>query len=379
MKIFKTIGKLSLLFVVVIAALMYINPNVKDAHRDIPYLNLIEEKAAVAPSEEDIIQRIILFGDAGHATMEPWQASMAKVAVRASIAPQKTAVVALGDNIYMRGYPRREEGQQNWDESQLESISFLDAQLRVAKESGAKLFFVPGNHDWYATELDGQAAHIAAYAAEHNVATRFEPYEEGQDPLPESEQLSGASLVFLDSEWTLSADEENRKRVLDRLDDELAGINSEHPDHLIVVNAHHPLETYGPHGGHLAEFRYWLIMNALYLFTDVDSGDTFNENYSGMIAQLNGVLAKYDNVIYAAGHDHNLQVLQGSPAAGPDYNIVSGAANSNKVSGVWHGDNTRFAMAQEGFVELNITAEGTYLQIFDINNDEPRAGFWLAL
>jgi len=378
-RLLKNTGKLLLALIVVLAVLIYINPNVKDAHRDKPYLNLVDEISAEAPAENEIIQRIILFGDAGHATIEPWQASMVKVAERAAISPDKTAIVALGDNIYMRGYPRKDDGQQDWDEGQLESISFLDAQLKVAKQSGADLYFVPGNHDWYASELDGQAAHIAAYAEQHGVSTRFEPYEIGQDPLPESAQLNGATLIFLDSEWTLVASEENRKRVLETLDIELARINKEHPDHLIVVNAHHPLETWGPHGGHLAEFSYWLIMNTLYLFTEADAEDTFGEGYAKMIEQLSAVFAKYDNVIYAAGHDHNLQVMHEPSSGGPDYNIVSGAGNSNKVSGVWHGENTRFAFSREGFVELNVTAKGTYFQAFDIDHEGARAGFWLSL
>ena len=57
---------------------------------------------------------------------------------------------------------------------------------------------------------------------------------------------------------------------------------------------------------------------------------------------------------------------------------MSGAANSNKVSGVRHNENTRFALSQEGFMELNITSDGVYLQVFDIHTDGPVAGFWLS-
>ena len=69
---------------------------------------------------------------------------------------------------------------------------------------------VPGNHDWYATEVDSQAAHVDAYASERAVAIRFEPYEQGQPPLPESEDFPGVSLVFLDSEWLLRANDSQR-------------------------------------------------------------------------------------------------------------------------------------------------------------------------
>ena len=74
---------------------------------------------------------------------------MAKVAARASMLPEQTIVIALGDNIYYEGFPRKEAGQQEWTDDQLESISYLDAQLKVAEVSGASLYLVPGNHDWF--------------------------------------------------------------------------------------------------------------------------------------------------------------------------------------------------------------------------------------
>ena len=144
-----------------------INPQINPNH-DAPYLALQDEISGSAPNESEVVQRVILYGDAGHSTTEPWQASMAAVAERASISPSKTAIMALGDNIYMEGFPKMEDGQTEWTEEQLESISYLDSQLKVAKESGAALYLVPGNHDWYAEEVDGQAQHIAEYAKTHN-------------------------------------------------------------------------------------------------------------------------------------------------------------------------------------------------------------------
>ena len=377
MKILKALGATLVLIISVLALLFYINPQMKSAHTDRPYLKLVEERRGNPPKEEEILQRILLFGDAGHATIDPWQSNMAMIAKRASKSADKTAVVALGDNIYYRGYPRKEEGQQDWDEGQLESISFLDAQLRVAKESKASMFFVPGNHDWLASEMDSQAAHIAAYAEEHNVAAHFEPYEKGEDPLPEVARLNGATLIFLDSEWALAAGKERRQKALDVLDADLEKISRDRPNDVIVVAAHHPLETWGPHGGHLAEFRHWLVMSILYML-NLEAEDTFDPGYAELIKQFNAVFAKYDRVIFAAGHDHNLQVLREPASGGPDYNIVSGAGTSESVSGVWHGENTRFAFSREGFIELNITARGTFLQVFDIDHEGAREGFWLA-
>ena len=369
------------LLIAILAALIFINPQINPSHTS-PYLNLQAERLAAPPAEGDIQQRVILYGDAGHSTTEPWQPSMAYVARRASLSPAKTAVVALGDNIYMRGYPRKEEGQEDWTEDQLESISFLDAQLRVATESGARMIFVPGNHDWYATELDSQAGHIARFAEDNRVDTRFQPHVTGQPPYPEFVNLVGVSLVFLDSEWLLHAEGEQRERALATLDAAMASIRATHPQNLIVLNAHHPLETMGQHGGYLAEFSYWFFITLIHsLFPEAADEDTPSPIYQQMIADLNRVMSKYQRVIYAAGHEHSLQVFRGGgpQRGGAQYTLVSGAANSNKLSGVWHNDNTRFALSQEGFMELNLTDAGVYLQVFDVHSEDPVAGFWLDI
>ena len=281
----------------------------------------------------------------------------------------------------MAGYPQKDEGQEEWDEGQLESISFLDAQLRVARESGARFFLVPGNHDWYATELGSQAAHVAEYAEKHDVQTEFHPYHDGGPQLPTAVDLPGVSIFFLDTEWMLHAAGEERELAFGELGALLAASRETYPDNLLLLTAHHPLETMGQHGGYLAEFAYWFIIKSIYLFfPEAKDEDTYSPIYQEMIADLNEQMAPFDKVMYAAGHEHSLQVFRhaGEENPWPDYSIVSGAANTNKLSGVWHTPNTRFALSQEGFVELAITADGIHLQVFDIYHDEAVAGFWLA-
>lgn len=377
----KKIGIGFLLIIGVLIALVLVNPQINPSHTS-PFLALDKETTAPAPAEADIVQRVILYGDAGHSSREPWQASMLKVAQRASIAPDKSTVVALGDNIYMQGYPQKEEDQTEWDEDQLESISFLDAQLRVAKESGADMYLVPGNHDWYATELQSQSEHVARYAEQHGVNTRFEPFHGGDIQYPTAAELPGVTLIFIDSEWLLRAEGTQRSKALGRLDLLMRTSRKNHPDKLLLLTAHHPLETMGQHAGYLAEFAYWFFIKTIFMvFPEAADEDTYSPIYQAMITDINAVTGKYERVIYAAGHEHSLQVFhhhQGE-GTGPEYSLVSGAANSNKISGVWHTPNTRFALSQEGFMELSLTNQGTYLQVWDIHNEAPVAGFWLAL
>ena len=163
--------------------------------------------------------------------------------------------------------------------------------------------------------------------------------------------------------------------------DAFASIRRQYPQNLIIVAQHHPLVTEGPHGGYLSDFRYWLIMNILYqFFPEAASQDTQDTNYQLMIQAQNRVMSQYDRVIHAAGHEHSLQLMRPlDNDSSASYLLVSGAGNSNKVSGIWHNDRSRFAHSAEGFLELDITVAGVYFRAFSIDKKNPTAEFWLDL
>ena len=157
----------------------------------------------VSAGDLELLSRTILIGDAGSSIIDPLEASLDFASEIAGQAPEKTSVIMLGDNIYLQGYPSLEAGQSEFDEDQREDISHLDAQLEIAKRSKAEMFFVPGNHDWYAEELDGQARHIDRAAKEHNIKAKFVPHNEGHAPAPQVQHRAGISYVFIDSQWLI--------------------------------------------------------------------------------------------------------------------------------------------------------------------------------
>ena len=373
----KKFGLVLLSVFLVIGLALFINPDINPSH-DTPYLALNAEQEAVAPASGDIIQRVLLFGDAGHSTLDPWQENLRIISGRASLAPEKTAVVALGDNIYFMGYPSLDDDQEEFDEGQLKSISYLDAQLKIASESGAAMYLVPGNHDWYASELEGQGQHISDYARKHQANVSLQPWRSNELPLPQAENLSGVSLIFLDSEWIMHTTEENYEKSFSELERLIQLIRNEYPGQLILVNAHHPMETMGQHAGYLTSFGYWFFIKIIYGIFDVDQ-DITHPNYQRYIAKLEETFAPYEKIIYASGHEHSLQVFGDSRGKAPQYKLVSGAGNRSKVSGVWHTDNTRFALSSEGFMELVITDTGVHLSVFDSREKLPVSQFWLDL
>ena len=80
--------------------------------------------------------------------------------------------------------------------------------------------------------------------------------------------------------------------------------------------------------------------------------DLQDPDYKSMIAKLSGALQKHPPTVYAAGHDHALQILDGGTLA--DVQVVSGAGSEAKVSPVTHLPETIFAHAHTGFVLVDV-------------------------
>ena len=86
--------------------------------------------------------------------------------------------------------------------------------------------------------------------------------------------------------------------------------------------------------------------------SDQDLGGVRNRK---MREAFEGVFAKHAPLIYAAGHDHNLQVLAGKDAK---YLLVSGAGYYGHVSRTVWTNETLFAQEASGYMTLEIEATG---------------------
>ena len=101
-----------------------------------------------------------------------------------------------------------------------------------------------------------------------------------------------------------------------------------------------------------------------------------------MINRLNKAFAvsgadKTPLLIYAAGHDHSLQVLKGRAT---DYLLVSGAGSNVKLSKVKHGKNTLFAHKHTGFMVIDFLENGkVVLRVVEPANKEVVFHHWLKL
>ena len=343
-------------------------------HPDIP------DSAKHESKTEDTLQyRLLLLGDGG--IPKPDEPVLKTLREWAEKDPESTSIVFLGDNMYPEGMTERKKH---------EATTRLTPQLAVAKSSGAHGLFIPGNHDWAKGKSEGLKAVLAqekfvnaALAGESN----FLP--PGGSPGPVALELPKTKpvvwLIVLDTQWWLHQHEKPQKSPEQVIEELGALLDTELP---VIVVGHHPLESYGSHGGfydwkaHLFPIRFmkkWLwipipIVGPIYpsarwyLYrSDQDMNGARNKN---MVAQLNRAFSMRKLppqgpplLIYASGHEHSLQVLKGGVT---DYLLVSGAAASRKVTEVMSGENTLFAHQHTGFMAIDFFSdEKVLLQVVE--------------
>jgi hypothetical protein len=291
--------------------------------------------------------RVILIGDAG--ATRPEEATLSDLGIWADEGTDRTAVVFLGDNLYPSGLGEDDERGEG----------ILLQQLRATR---AHKLFVPGNHDWgnvvpNAEKVANQQRFIEDF--KESPAT-FVP--KGGCPGPAMETLvepgdglsRGVYLMAIDLDWwLLDADErpacagaESERDFLRQVTRQLTA----RADDFVIVAAHHPLRTGGPHGGY---GRGWWAERgiAIATFFGATIQDLDAERYRRMVRRFVPALAKKRPLVYAAGHDHNLQVIEGRDTAGTL--VVSGAGSSANITTATAIAGTLFAHAYPGFVVID--------------------------
>src|SRR6185295_13557118 len=99
---------------------------------------------------------------------------------------------------------------------------------------------------------------------------------------------------------------------------------------VMIVATHHPIRTYGIHGGHV----YWTPFSWP-RWLPLSQEDAAHPRNKAMVRGLKSAFDPENGqpLLYAAGHEHNLQILR-EAERGP-YVVVSGSAS--KISPVRPG------------------------------------------
>ena len=338
-----------------------------DPYVDPRLVRLPADQSWLTPGPE-MRHRLILIGDAGDPRDN--EATLATLARWGDARPESTTVVFLGDNLYPKGLQEddRERGER-----------ILRSQLDA---TSARRVFTPGNHDWgYPVPSQENLAREQHFVESHprgpvDFLPRGECPGPATTPLTAGQPGRPVTLILVDLQWWLIPEEQRpdcagmtETRSVEQLRSELSARRGE----WVVVAAHHPLRTGGPHGGlsygalaepivALVRWRYGSLQN------------TYEPSYAHAVEQLGSALTQAPPLAYAAGHDHNLQLIQGDRLA--NFHIVSGAGAVRKISRVTNVEGTLFAHAHPGFVVLDFLREpngeeAVLLHVIETGRPEP--------
>lgn len=314
--------------------------------------------------------KVFLIGDAGEPKF-PIDKNLSFLSEKLTEASQNDVLIFLGDNIYPRGLPDEENPFREAMEEK------LNAQLDVMKSFKGRSYIIPGNHDWAKSKKEGwqrvlnQQKYVKKYLDKEDA---FLPG--GGCPGPIELNINETlTIIVLDIQYLLhnwdKPDEESQCEatsstdLLLQLDDIVERNKTKH----ILVVAHHPMYTYGVHGGtttfkdHL--FPLTQINDNLYIpLPGIGSIYPVFRKYIGSVQDTNHpkvrairkrmieVLNKAENVVYASGHEHSLEYIQRDDM----HFIVSGSGS--KITKVKEGKYTQFAKEARGFAAVNFSANG---------------------
>jgi hypothetical protein len=160
-------------------------------------------------------------------------------------------------------------------------------------------------------------------------------------------------LILLDTAWWLLSDEPAaRRKVLDDVGRALGSADGRE----IVVAAHHPFDSGGPHGG-LAALSRGLGIRAILSRSGALLQDLHSRPYQELRQGLLASFRAYGRpTLFAGGHEHSMQLVRGADADGPTHTLVSGAAS--KLTGVGDAPGVVFGRSEPGFARLLVLRGG---------------------
>lgn len=312
------------------------------------------------PADVDAV--VFLVGDAGatdrlrspllirlQQDIERWSAALAS--------DSAVSVVFLGDNVYPLGVRDSTHPEFPTDTTRLWNLIRLFSGPAALEHSTAG-WFLSGNHDW--GNQRGEAGvrrlvnmqNLLARASETGPNVAFLPPAGTPGPIIRDLQQN-ARVVLIDTHWYLQGPTSRQKNeFFDRIEDALRTAGNRD----VIVAAHHPWETSGPHGviqGGRAFGLYYLLERSGTLIQDLNS-----PVYRDFLRRfrLRVMDAGRPLLIFAGGHDHSLQVLEGTFEGDPVHILVSGSAS--KLSPVSQIEGLRYASSRPGYMMLVFGKDG---------------------
>lgn len=322
-------------------------------------------------AQEQVAYKVFLIGDCGKPSIDSAEPSFVLLQSKLTKAGENSAVIFLGDNIYNAGL--LPEGH----EDRTESLRRINTQLDILRDYKGTVVYVPGNHDW---DNNGENGWEAVNREEKHIEDSL---NRGNTFRPDN-GCSGPSVVSLpndiailayDSQWWLhNHDKPTRKDgcEADNEDEFVTAMDTaikQNADKNIIVVAHHPFYSNGPHGRRFPLYEHffpltafkknlWVplpIFGSIYVFArklGASNQDIGNKKYKALKKALVPVFSQHKDLVYAAGHEHDLQYFNKDE----QHYIVSGSGTKKSYTVGGHG--AEFTYGAKGFSVLNYLENG---------------------
>ncbi|MBO6516112.1 MAG: metallophosphoesterase [Bacteroidia bacterium] len=329
-------------------------------------------KDSATTSDNQLIYSLYLLGDVGDDTALSAPVLGSLKTKLDSSDKDEAGVVFLGDNLYPKGMHKKHSKWREQDELR------LNVQLDAVKDFDGEIVFVPGNHDWQSAGVNGlkhvqrQEKYVQKYLDKGNV---FRPSH--GCPGPDVVELApGVILIILDTQWWLHHHERSsgekdgcEVRTTEELMFQFEHLLKKYRDQNVIVVGHHPLYSNGEHGGHFKPKDHLFPITAkkkktfvplpgigsIYPYYRKFIGlrqDITHPVYQDMKRKLERAMNEYDNVVYAAGHEHNLQYTNQEAI----HHIISGSGS--KVTNIKYDRNIDFGARKRGYSRLGYYENG---------------------
>lgn len=286
---------------------------------------------------------------------------------------QHSAVVFLGDNIYPRGLPDYGHALRK------DAEDTLIAHKNALSDYHGKILFISGNHDWDKGKEDGFDYVIRQEKYLKKLFGYNVMYPSGGCPGPTEININHQlTIILINTQWWLQPgyrpigkDCGCRVESEEEFFIKLTEIIEKNKGKRILIAGHAPVYSYAIHGGryklrhHIFPFTVYhrkayvplpLVGSLLPIYRKYFGAkeDIAHPRYRHLRHRLIDIFKSHKGIIYAAGHEHNLQHI----AREHNHFIISGAGSKLKYV-LREGKNLKFGMKAKGFFKLRVEENGS--------------------
>lgn len=299
-----------------------------------------------------------------------------------TLATKHTSLLFLGDNLYPKGLPEKNNPDRALAEHR------LDAQIDIVKNFKGQTTFIPGNHDYYSDGIKGLEREADYVTKKLDSKDAFLPKD--GCPLKKVKINDSVVLIIVDSQWYLEDWNKNPTmnddcdiKTREKFFDEFESLIKKNNDKTILVAIHHPLFSNGSHGGQFslkAQFKptdllvpmpiLGTMANIFRRTSGISPQDMNNSIYLELKNRIVTISQKAEKIVFISGHEHNLQYIVKDNLT----QIVSGSGSKTTAARVING--SEFSYGGLGYAKLVVYKNGsTWVYFYSEINSEKKLLF----